>query len=214
MGVLISPSILSSDFSQLGQEIIRAEKAGADRLHLDIMDGHFVPNLTFGAPVIEWLRPLTRLPLEAHLMIKNPDQYLDDFIKAGVDDILVHPCTCPDLNQTIRRIKLAGRGAGLVVNPKESPDILTPYLDTISQVLVMTVEPGFGGQAFMTDMLPKIIQIKKMIGNRPIDLSVDGGITPITAPDVRLAGATILVAGSAVFKPGDMNKHIKDLRGN
>lgn len=214
MGVLISPSILSADFSQLGHEIARVEKAGADRLHLDVMDGHFVPNLTFGAPVIEWLRPLTTLPMEAHLMIQNPDQYLDDFIKAGVNDILVHPNTCPNLNQTLARINEAGIGAGLVVNPKESADIIGPYLDRLSQVLVMTVEPGFGGQSFMGDMLPKIQSIKELIAGRPIDLSVDGGISSTTAPAVLEAGATILVAGSAIFKPGDMAQHIKDLRGN
>jgi ribulose-phosphate 3-epimerase len=197
--IQISPSILSADFSQLGTEIKRLEEGGADMIHVDVMDGHFVPNLTIGPPVIKAVREITDVYFDAHLMIEDPDVILEDFASAGVQGITVHVEVCAHLNRTLSRIRELGCRAGVAVNPATGVDSLAHCLHLTDLILVMTVNPGFGGQAFIPEMLPKIEQVATMIGNRDIQLQVDGGITAKTAPLVRQAGANNLVAGSAIF---------------
>jgi ribulose-phosphate 3-epimerase len=199
--IQIAPSILAADFARLGEQVAEAERAGADRIHIDVMDGHFVPNITIGPPVVRSLRPVTRLPLEAHLMIENPDQYLEAFAEAGIDSILVHQEGAVHLHRTIQQIKTLGKTAGVVINPATPAWVLEEILPDVKLVLVMTVNPGFGGQQFIPSTLPKIRRVREMINQvQPgCELEVDGGIEPHTAPLAVEAGATVLVAGSAVF---------------
>lgn len=210
--VKIAPSILSADFADLKNEIIRLDEAKADAIHLDIMDGNFVPNLTFGPCVVKAIRPYTKLPFDVHLMVERPDDMLEWFALAGADIITVHAEVCPHLDKTIDAIKALGLKAGVSLNPSTSENVLAYVLDKIDLVLVMTVNPGFGGQSFMENQLEKITKIRKLIGSRNIILSVDGGINPMTAAEATAAGADMLVAGTAVFAGGDYKKNINALR--
>lgn len=202
--MIIAPSILASDFSKLGEECRAIEAAGADWVHVDVMDGHFVPNITIGPDVVKALRPHVNIPFDVHLMISPVDSYLEAFREAGADLISVHPEAGPHLNRTLRQIRKLGAKAGVVFNPSTSPDVIEFMMDDIDLLLVMTVNPGFGGQSFITSQLKKIERLRKMIdaSGRDIILEVDGGVTAVTAPQCIAAGATALVAGSAVFKGG------------
>ena len=199
--IKLAPSILAADFARLGEQVIAAEKAGADRIHIDVMDGHFVPNISIGVPVVKSLRPVTRLPLETHLMIENPDRYLDAFAHAGSDSLLVHWEGNANLHRTIEHIKSLGKKAGVTINPATPAEVIGEILPAVDLVLVMTVNPGFGGQSFMHDVLPKIRQVREMIDrvNPAIELEIDGGVDPVTAPLGVRAGANVLVAGSSIF---------------
>jgi len=203
--VKIAPSILSADFARLGEQVKEAEKAGADRIHVDVMDGHFVPNITIGPLVVKALRPITALPLEVHLMIENPDRYLDDFAKAGADTLQVHVEGAIHLNRTLQHIKHLGKKAGVVINPATSPALIAEVLGDVDMVLVMTVNPGFGGQAFIPSTVGKIERVRRMLDavKPEVEIEVDGGIDAKTAPEAIRAGARVLVAGSAVFGASD-----------
>lgn len=210
--VKIAPSILSADFADLKNEIIRLTEANADAVHLDIMDGKFVPNLTFGPCVVKAIRPYTTLPFDVHLMVENPDEMIEWFALAGADYITVHAEVCPHLDKTLDAIHSLGLKAGVSLNPSTSETVLEYVLDKLDLILVMTVNPGFGGQQFMNNQLEKISKIRKLIGARDITLSVDGGINPMTAAEAAAAGADMLVAGTAVFAGGDYLKNINALR--
>jgi ribulose-phosphate 3-epimerase len=203
--VRLAPSILAADFARLGEQVAQAEQAGADRIHVDVMDGHFVPNISFGAPIIQSLRRVTRLPLETHLMISDPDFFLDEFVEAGSDSFLVHWEGNNNLHRTIQRIKALGKGVGVVINPATPAAVLEEILPEVDLVLVMTVNPGFGHQHFLHSALPKIRRVRQMIEqtNPACELSLDGGIDAVTAPLGVAAGANVLVAGSAIFSDGD-----------
>jgi ribulose-phosphate 3-epimerase len=199
--VKLAPSILAADFARLGELVTEAEKAGANRIHVDIMDGHFVPNLSMGPPIVQSLRRVTRLPLETHLMISDPDFFLAEFVDAGSDSFLVHWEGNSNLHRTIRRIKDLGRGAGVVINPATPAAVLEEVLPEVDLVLVMTVDPGFGHQHFLHSTLPKITRVRRMIehANLRCELEVDGGVDEATAPLARAAGADVFVAGSSIF---------------
>jgi ribulose-phosphate 3-epimerase len=203
--VKLAPSILAADFAHLGRQVGEAEQAGADRIHVDVMDGHFVPNISMGAPIVESLRRITRLPLETHLMISDSDFFLDEFTEAGSDSFLVHWEGNNNLHRTLQRIKVLGKRVSVVINPATPAAVLEEILQDVDQVLVMTVNPGFGHQHFIHTTLPKIRRVRQMIDEiRPgCDLEVDGGIDATTAPLVVDAGANVLVAGSAIFSEGD-----------
>jgi ribulose-phosphate 3-epimerase len=199
--VKLAPSILAADFARLGEQVAEAEQAGADRIHVDVMDGHFVPNLSMGAPIVQSLRRVTSLPLEIHLMISNPDFFLDEFVEAGSASFLVHWEDNCNLHRTVQRIKALGKRAGVVINPATPAAVLEEILRDVEQVLVMTVNPGFGHQHFLPTTLPKIRRVRQMIEQiKPeCDLEVDGGIDAETAPLAVAAGANVLVAGTAIF---------------
>jgi ribulose-phosphate 3-epimerase len=199
--VKLAPSILAADFARLGEQVAQAEQAGADRIHIDVMDGHFVPNISMGAPIVQSLRRVTHLALETHLMISDPDFFLEEFVAAGSDSFLVHFEGNANLHRTVQRIKALGKRAGVVINPATSATVLEEILQDVDQVLVMTVDPGFGHQHFLPTTLPKIRQICHMVQQmKPgCDVEVDGGIDAATAPLAVRAGANVLVAGSSIF---------------
>lgn len=212
MAVQIAPSILSADFARLGEEVKAIDMAGADLIHLDVMDGHFVPNITFGAGVVKALRPVTDKPFDVHLMIDPYAPYLDDFAKAGADIITIHAEADAHLDRGLARIRDLGCQAGVSLNPSTPPEAISYVLDKIDLILVMSVNPGFGGQSFIPAQLEKIRVLKQMIGSRPIKIEVDGGVTPQNAQETINAGADILVAGSAVFGKPDYKEAIAALR--
>jgi ribulose-phosphate 3-epimerase len=210
--LFIAPSILSAHFAYLGEALVELEKAGADWIHVDVMDGHFVPNLTIGPPVLQALRSVTSMPLDVHLMIENPDASIPDFVHAGADIISVHYEACPHLHRTLQLIKSFGVKAGVSLNPHTPVSVLEPLLDDLDLILIMSVNPGFGGQRFIPYSLEKIKQARQLIGERRIHLEVDGGVGLHNVADIVAAGADTLVAGSAIFNAPDKAHVIQELR--
>lgn len=212
--IKIAPSILSADFARLGEEVKDVERGGADYIHVDVMDGHFVPNITIGPLIVQAIRPVTKLPLDVHLMISNPDPYIEEFAKAGADIITVHAEACPHLHRTIQLIKSFGVKAGVVLNPSTPETVLEYVMKDIDMVLLMTVNPGFGGQSFIQSVVPKIRRVRQMIteAGLKIDIEVDGGINPETARICAEAGANVLVAGSAIYNEKDRGGAIREIR--
>ena len=212
--IKLAPSILSADFSQLAESVKAVENAGCEYLHIDVMDGHFVPNITFGAVVFEKLRKKSNMTFDCHLMIEQPDLYLEDFVKAGADIITVHQEACVHLNRTIHHIKELGCKAGVAINPATSPQELEYVLQDVDMVLIMSVNPGFGGQKFIPQSLDKIKKLKQMIDakNYNVDIQVDGGVSVDNIHDIVTAGANIVVAGSAIFGKDNIQKAVSDLR--
>jgi ribulose-phosphate 3-epimerase len=220
--ILVAPSILSADFARLGEEVAAVEAAGADWLHVDVMDGRFVPNITIGPPVVKALRRVTKLPLDVHLMIVEPERYIDAFAEAGADTITVHVEACVHLHRTLAYVRSLGKRAGVTMNPSTPEEHVRYVLGTCDQILVMSVNPGFGGQSFIPEVLPKVAAIRQMIDEHhqknpsqpKIDLEIDGGITEVTAKDAVAAGARVLVAGNAVFNTNDYKAAIASIRGS
>lgn len=210
--VRIAPSILSADFGRLADEVRAVEAAGADLIHVDVMDGRFVPNITIGPLVVRAVRKATKLPLDVHLMIVEPERYIEDFAEAGSDTILVHVETCPHIHRTLQHIRKLGKRAGAVLNPSTHESTLVYSLDVLDQILVMSVNPGFAGQSFIPEVLPKVSALRTMIGSRDIDIEIDGGIAKGTIGPAAEAGTRIFVAGSAIFGTADYKKTIAMLR--
>lgn len=213
--IKILPSVLSADFRNLGQQVNEVEQAGADGIHLDVMDGRFVPNITIGPFIVEAVRKATSLPLDVHLMIVEPERYIGDFANAGADIISVHQEACPHLHRTIQQIKDAGKKAGVVLNPGTTLDTLEEILGDVDLILIMSVNPGFGGQSFIPTSTDKVRRLRNLLNERhaPAAIEIDGGIDPTTAPRVVAAGATMLVAGSAVFRAkGGPAEGVRSLR--
>ena len=210
----IAPSILSADFSRLADEVGAVEKAGADVIHVDVMDGHFVPNITIGPLVVQGLRKLTSLPLDVHLMIENPDRYIDPFVQAGGNWITVHAEVCPHLRRTIKKVRQLNARPGIVLKPATPLKTLFPVLDEIDLILIMSVNPGFGGQSFIPSTLKKIERLRKIVDqNRyPLEIEVDGGVKVENIRDVSAAGADIFVVGTGIFKTNDYEETIRKLR--
>ncbi len=215
LGIKIAPSILSADFSRLKDEIQAVEAAGADWLHVDVMDGHFVPNITIGPVVVEWVRRVTRIPVDVHLMITDPDKYAPEFIKAGADWVSIHPDTCANPNSSLKKIRNLGAKASVVVNPDVPLARVEGCFADADMVLIMSVFPGFGGQAFIPDVLPKLTELRNIIDERklPLLVEVDGGIKVDNIDRVVRAGAEVIVSGSGIFKTPDYAATIKEMRG-